>query len=233
MTSPASPLPPSAPGSARSDGGSDSRLERSAQADESLLQAHTPTAGAPGGCSGLPLSLSLGFAALAFFTGVYLDRHAGNFSALAYNEDAALTVGGAAAAAKPIDPVVLGKKQYASACITCHQPNGLGTPGTYPPLAGSEWVNGSEERLIRIVLHGLNGDVKVGDKVFNGAMPSFGKVPGSGYNWRDDQIAAVLTYVRQEWGNKAAPITPEKVAAIRTKENRDKPWTAPELTAIP
>jgi mono/diheme cytochrome c family protein len=90
-----------------------------------------------------------------------------------------------------------------------------------------------EERTIRIVLHGLGGEVKVGSTTFNGVMPSFGKVPNGGFNWRDDQIAAVLTYIRQEWGNKAGPITPEQVTAIRTQEAaRAKPWTAAELLAI-
>jgi len=129
--------------------------------------------------------------------------------------------------------VALGKRQFQMACITCHQANGLGVPGAFPPLVGSEWANGSEERAIRIVLHGLGGEVKVGAVVFNGAMPSFGKVPDSGYNWRDDQIAAVLTYIRQEWGNKAGPIAPEQVSAIHTQEAaRAKPWTAAELLAI-
>jgi mono/diheme cytochrome c family protein len=130
--------------------------------------------------------------------------------------------------------VAFGKKQYLSQCVTCHQPNGLGTPGTYPPLAGSEWATGSEERAIRIVLHGLTGPITVSGTTYPGTvqMPSFGKVPNSGYNWRDDQIAAALTYVRQEWGNKAPAVTPEKVTEIRSKEIRATPWTAPELLAI-
>lgn len=214
------------------DPSNDSRMERSATSDEALHQLHAEQTGGPEGRSVVPVGLALGFAAAAFATGIYLANYSARFSPLAYNEDAVASAGGAGGVAKPIDPVTLGKKQYAAACVTCHQPNGLGTPGTYPPLAGSEWVLGSEERLIRIVLHGLNGDVKVGGKTFNGAMPSFGKVPGSGYNWRDDQIAAVLTYVRQEWGNKADPIKPEKVADIRTKVTRDKAWTAAELEAI-
>jgi len=68
---------------------------------------------------------------------------------------------------------------------------------------------------------------------YNGAMPSFGRVAGSGYNWSDDRIAAVLTYIRQEWGNAAAPITTELVAAIRAKEGNRKEWTAEELLALP
>ena len=78
------------------------------------------------------------------------------------------------------------------------------SPGVYPPLAGSEWVNGPSSRVVRIVLYGLKGDIHVQGHVYNAAaMPVFGKVAGSAYNWNDDKIAAVLTYVRQEWGNKA------------------------------
>ncbi|MBI5380816.1 MAG: cytochrome c [Opitutae bacterium] len=217
----------------RADPSPDPRQERSAQSDEALRQAHaSPPAEPTGSNVGLSVGLAIVFAAVAYVAGIYLDRYSGRFSPLAYNEEAPPIAAGAAAVPPPIDPVVLGKKQYAAACVTCHQPTGLGVPGAFPPLAGSEWVTGNEERVIRVVLHGLSGEIKVGDKVFNGAMPSFGKVPGSGYNWRDDQIAAVLTYVRQEWGNKAGPITPEKVAEVRTKVTRDKPWTAAELSAV-
>jgi mono/diheme cytochrome c family protein len=209
----------------------DPRQEPSAQTDESLRESHTEVSNSLLAFRlGLPVGLALVFAASAFIAGFYLDRYSGNFSATAYNEEAG---GQGISAPKPVDPLVLGKKQFNSACVTCHQATGLGLPGTYPPLAGSEWVNGSEERLIRIVLHGLGGEVQVQGKTYNGAMPSFGKVPGSGYNWRDDQIAAVLSYVRQEWGNKAPAISTEKVAALRAQIQRSQPWTAAELQALP
>jgi mono/diheme cytochrome c family protein len=63
-------------------------------------------------------------------------------------------------------------------------------------------------------------------------MPVFGKVAGSGYNWSDEKIAAVLTYIRQEWGNTAGPISTELVAAIRAKEGDRKEWSADELLKI-
>jgi mono/diheme cytochrome c family protein len=63
-------------------------------------------------------------------------------------------------------------------------------------------------------------------------MPVFGKVAGSGYNWSDEKIAAVLTYIRQEWGNTAGPISTELVAAIRAKEGDRKEWSAEELLKI-
>ncbi len=136
-----------------------------------------------------------------------------------------------------VDPRELGKKLFTNVagCIVCHQPTGLGVPGVYPPLAGSEWATGNEERVIRIVLHGLTGPVKVKGVDFPRAapMPSFGRVAGSGFNWSDDKIAAVLTYVRSEWGNSASPITPEQVAAIHAKEGDHKAWTQDELLKLP
>lgn len=215
-----------------SDGPSDLPKKNEPLSDESLLERHEDSASA--GSSGKLTALVFAVSLVLCFAGVYLDRNSADFSALAYNEDArgSLVSSGAP---KPVDMVAFGKKQFLQACVTCHQATGLGLPGTYPPLAGSEWVQGSEERLVRIVLFGLSGPVKVAGQTFPGttAMPSFGKVPGSGYNWRDDQIAAVLTYIRQEWGNKAPPISTEKVAEIRSKTNRTQPWTVQELEAFP
>jgi len=216
----------------------DPRREPAALSDDALLAKHssaaTEKAGAENGARhGLWLIAAVFvFSGLVLASATYLNRYSGRFSASIYDENGK-PGGDAAAAPKALDPVALGKRQFQSACMACHQANGLGVPGAFPPLADSDWVKGSEERAIRIVLHGLGGEVKVGAAVFNGAMPSFGKVPGSGFNWRDDQIAAVLTYIRQEWGNQAGPVTPEQVTAIRTQEAaRAKPWTAAELLAI-
>ena len=217
----------------------DPRREPAALSDDALLARHaqavTGETGAEekGARHGLLLiAVVFVFSGLVLVSAIYLNRYSGHFSATIYNENGK-PGGPSASAPKALDPVAVGKRQFQAACITCHQANGLGVPGAFPPLAGSAWANGSEERAIRIVLHGLGGEVKVGATMFNGAMPSFGKVPGSGYNWRDDQIAAVLTYIRQEWGNTAGPVTPEQVTAIRTQEAaRDKPWTAAELLAI-
>jgi mono/diheme cytochrome c family protein len=194
-----------------------------ALSDEALLETHEVSGSASG--SGKLTALVFVVSLILCFAGVYLERNSADFSVLAYNEDARGS-GAPGGAAKPVDMVAFGKKQFLSACVTCHQATGLGLPGTYPPLAGSEWVQGSEERLVRIVLFGLTGPLKVAGHEFPGTtpMPSFGKVPGSGYNWRDDQIAAVLTYIRQEWGNKAPAVS---------KTNRTQPWTVHELESFP
>lgn len=209
----------------------DPRHEIASQTDDAVLSQHSSESS---GSRGLGSVFSVVFAFLLCFAGIYLERSAGRYDGHAYNEDAA-DYPAAPAGPKSVDMVALGLKQYNAACVTCHQSTGLGQPGTYPPLAGSEWVNGSEERAIRIVLHGLTGPITVAGQEYSGSvqMPSFGKFAGSSYNWRDDQVAAVLTYVRQAWGNTGAAVTPEKVAEIRNKENRTTPWTVAELEKIP
>jgi mono/diheme cytochrome c family protein len=181
----------------------------------------------------LPLAMILVLSSCVLFAATYLNRYSGHFSASIYNENLLPSKG--APVAFKVDPVVFGDKLYhsAGACITCHQPTGQGIPGVYPPLAGSEWVNGAEDRVIRIVLYGLQGPVRVAGKDFgSAAMPVFGQVANSGYNWTDEKIAAVLTYVRQEWGNKAPPISAEAVSSIR-KAVGDRPsWSQEDLLKI-
>jgi mono/diheme cytochrome c family protein len=212
------------------------RLDQASATDESLLAAHEKLLGKQPDEKAryklLPLNLLFVFSGLIFFAGTYLNRYSGLFDPRVYNENA-LPPTGETVVAK-IDPLVLGKKQYDAICITCHQANGLGLPGTFPPLAGSEWVTGSNERLIRLVVYGMTGPVKVKDVVYSAApMPTIGKVANSAYNLSDDKVAAVLTYIRHEWGNTGAPITTEQVAAIRSKEGDRKPYVQEELLKLP
>ena len=99
-------------------------------------------------------------------------------------------------------------------CATCHQESGLGMPNVYPPLAGSPWVTGSEDRLIKLTLHGLWGPMEVNGTTFD---PAKGVPPMTAFKSMldDKEVAAVLTYVRNSWGNKASVVSPEKVKAIR------------------
>ncbi len=212
----------------------DPRLEQAGASDESLLAAHEKALGKKPEDGAhyrmLPLVLLFVFSGLIFYAGTYLNHYSGQYSASVFNENAHPAKAGAVAKA---DPMVLGKKNYDAVCYQCHQPTGLGIPGVYPPLAGSEWVTGSDERLIRIVLHGLKGPVTVkGAEYKAAAMPVFGQVAGSGYNWSDEKIAAVLTYVRQSFGNNAPAITAEHVTAIRAKEGDRKEWSQEELLKI-
>lgn len=122
---------------------------------------------------------------------------------------------------------ILGKSLYEQTCAGCHQENGEGLTPIAPPLAGSEWVVGPEERLILIALHGLKGPVTVKGKVYKEpevqpVMPGLKDNP----EFTNEQLAAVLTYVRKAWGNAADAIDPAKVKEIRESTvERDEPFT--------
>lgn len=108
----------------------------------------------------------------------------------------------------------LGKKIYSREgyCMTCHQADGNGlSASSFPPLAGTKWVQGNEERLIKIALKGLMGQIEVNGKQYPGQVPM---TPFEGL-LNDKEIAAVLTYVRNSFGNNAPAIKPEKVKAVR------------------
>jgi mono/diheme cytochrome c family protein len=114
-------------------------------------------------------------------------------------------------------------------CVTCHQKTGAGLDPIYPPLAGSPWVTGSEERLTKLVLHGLWGPIEVNGKTYD---PAKGIPPMTQFAalLKDEEIAAVLTYVRNSWGNKAAPVTAETVKKVReATKDRSIFWSPEEL----
>jgi mono/diheme cytochrome c family protein len=122
----------------------------------------------------------------------------------------------------------LGKQFYDNVCALCHNPDGAGKPGQAPPFVGSEFVLGTPARVIRIPLVGLTGPVEVKGQEYN--LPS---MPAMGASLTDEQLAAVLTYMRQSWGNKASEITPEQVKAVRTEVgNRTQAYTIPEVNAF-
>lgn len=124
-----------------------------------------------------------------------------------------------------LDPFQFAMKKGAStynACAGCHQATGVGQPGAIPPLAGSEWVTGGTERIARIAMHGLIGPVTVKGMNFNGVM-----VPPA---LNDTEIAQVLTYIRNSWGNQAPMITKEMVSKVRgAAGSHAGQWKAEEL----
>jgi mono/diheme cytochrome c family protein len=120
-----------------------------------------------------------------------------------------------------------GRAVYENVCALCHGSDGMGKPGQAPPFAGVDWVVGNSNRLVRIPLAGLTGPITVKGEAWNLAMPAMGAALS------DDDLAAVLSYMRQSWGNKAEPITPEQVKAVRAEVgSRLQPWTSEELNAI-
>ncbi len=116
-----------------------------------------------------------------------------------------------------------GRQLFVAKCQACHQANGQGLPGVFPPLAGAAWVTGTAQVPMQILLHGLNGPIVVNGKPFNGAMPAFGD------QMNDAELAAVLSFVRHEWGNGAEAVDAASVAAARAASaSRTGPWPAIE-----
>jgi mono/diheme cytochrome c family protein len=101
-----------------------------------------------------------------------------------------------------------GKMVYDSYCLPCHMSNGMGAPGMNPPLAGTEYVLGDKERLIKVVLQGLNEPIEIKGEIYQNVMASHAFLS-------DQQIADVLTFVRQSFGNDASAINPDEVREVR------------------
>ena len=110
-----------------------------------------------------------------------------------------------------------GKQLYGAKCAACHQGSGLGVAGVFPPVAASEWVIGDEKILTNILLHGVNGEMIVKGNTYKGAMPAWKSLS-------DDELAAVLTYIRSDWGNAAPPI---KAETIKNQRELTKARTEP------
>lgn len=121
-----------------------------------------------------------------------------------------------------------GKAQYEMLCGACHNPDGKGAgEGAFPPLAGSEWVTGDPERLVQVVLHGLEGPVTVRGKTYNLAMPPQGAA------LTDEQIAGIATYVRGAWGNKEKGVDSDFVKEARERTAKRKSmWKEKELLKL-
>ncbi len=187
----------------------------------------------------MPLWLTGVCAGAMVWAGTYFGVFHGGLSANVYNEyESSPAVlfpqpqkasGKGAAAEAPQSLAQIGKGIYAQ-CVTCHQPTGTGVAGQFPPLAKSEWVNGSEKRLVAILLKGLQGPVTVlgAKNSYSGNM-----VPWEG-SLSDKKIAAAASYVRSQWGNAAPEISEAKVTAARKEFAGQKAqWTEAELLQIP
>ena len=109
-----------------------------------------------------------------------------------------------------------GKQLFTANCVACHQATGKGLPGVFPPLDGSEWVTGDARTLANILLHGVNGNIEVAGVAYQGAMPAF-------HQLGDAELAALATYIRSNWSNKAEALP----ADLFAKERKDNPRTTP------
>lgn len=164
----------------------------------------------------IPVSYLIFVAVLTVIGFVYMVRYAddeginGDMRTASALAPAPAAAGGAGAAA--------GDQIYASLCVACHQANGQGLPGVFPPLAESEWVKAAPEVPIKILLLGLSGSVTVNGQTFDGQMPTFKQLS-------DAEIAAVLTYVRASWNNGGAAVTADAVKEVRAAlKDRTEPW---------
>lgn len=109
--------------------------------------------------------------------------------------------------------LAIGQKIYNQYCMACHQSNGMGASGRFPPLNGTDWVTGDKERLVHIILNGMEGAIEVNEEIYDGVMPQHSFL-------NDDQIADVLTYIRTHFGNEAGSISAEEVENYR-KSNKN------------
>jgi mono/diheme cytochrome c family protein len=195
-------------------------------------EKHEPRAGLE------PLSIWLiaVYGLAIFFGGAYLGRFSGNFSGDSLDPQGGASVkkkgpnGPGTEQVAEVSQADRGKKIFSANCAVCHQPNGLGAASQgYPPLAGSEYVNGGTRRLGMIVLKGLQGPLTVKGQQFGTAvMQPWDKT------LTDAKIADVLTYIRSDWGNKGGPVSAAQITALRKElASRAESFTEADLKAVP
>lgn len=100
---------------------------------------------------------------------------------------------------------------YKKFCASCHQSDGKGVPGMYPPIGETKMVNGNKDELIKIILNGMSGEIEVKGEIYNNVMPAH-------HHLSDKQIADLLTYIRSDFGNNSEPVTPEEVEKVRQSQ---------------
>lgn len=105
-----------------------------------------------------------------------------------------------------------GESLYNNYCASCHGRNGQGDGNRYPPLAGSEWVNGDKQRLIGVVLNGLTGNITVKNETYNNVMPQNSYMS-------NEEVAKVITYIRQNFDNNSSSVSPKEVQSVRENTN--------------
>lgn len=100
------------------------------------------------------------------------------------------------------------KSIYMKYCLTCHQTDGGGVPQMFPPIKNSNWVNGDKDKLLKVLINGLSGEIEVNEEYYDQTMPKFDYLT-------NDQISKVLTYIRQNFNNNASPVTINEVITGR------------------
>ena len=192
---------------------------------KSFLSGTEPTATR----STVPMWIIVATLLLLFLGFVFFDKHSGWFDAKVYAPYASseqlenFQPKSAAAAA-----MAAGKKNYETYCGSCHGNDGAGKAAQAPPLAGSEFVIAKGvHRLTMIPLEGLGGPIKVKNQDWNLNMAAMG------VGLSDNDLAAVLTYIRGSWGNKADEVTADDVKAVRAEVGKSPPMTGAKFMALP
>jgi mono/diheme cytochrome c family protein len=193
------------------------------------IKSSTPNAEPTAARSLVPMWILVLTLILLFLGAVYFDRHSGWFDQQVYAPYASAAMldsyqpksGAAAAAAQ-------GKRVYEQVCGLCHGVDGMGKPGQAPALAGSQWVIAAgHNRLAHIPLAGISGPISVGGKDWNLSMAAMGAALS------DADLAAVLTYIRSSWGNKAGEVTADDIKSIRAGLAHPQPMSHDQLMAVP
>ena len=176
----------------------------------------------------VPMWLIGGMLTLLFLGAWYFDARGGWFEAKVYAPYHSVADVERFQPRSGDEAVILrGEKLFKENCALCHNPDGMGKPNQAPPLAGSEWVvSAGVNRLIRIPQVGLAGPIEVKGQVLNYPVP----MAGMGAPYSDDDLAAVLSYIRNAWGNKASLVAAEQVKKVRAElAGRSQAYSPEEL----
>jgi nitrite reductase (NO-forming) len=151
---------------------------------------------------------------LAVYSGKEVDSvYLADMSTPGGAQVATATAANAAGHLTPEQQIAAGERLFQGTCSTCHQPDGKGLAGVFPPLAGSDWLMADADRSVGAVLNGLSGPVTVNGQAYNSVMPPMSQL-------NDDEVAHILTYVRNAWGNRGDAIRPADVTRVRATTKR-------------
>ena len=195
---------------------------------ESQPNCHLSEAEPASAMTTVPIWLVMTMLVFLFLGAWYFDARGGWFEPKVYRPYTSIAQVDAFQPHASNDPLPQGKRLFEANCALCHNSDGMGKPLQAPPLAGSEWVLApGVNRLIRIPQVGLTGSIKVKGQEWNLTMA------GMGAMYSDDDLAAVLSYIRNAWNNKAALVTADQVKKVRAElGNRSQAETVDELNKL-
>ncbi len=173
----------------------------------------------------LPFWLVTFICAVSMWAGIYIMAYSGGFKPDVIDHHLVTYGPVVGAGPRQVDPFVLGQRLYTN-CASCHGASGAGAAGVYPSLVGSSKVNGGGTRMAAIIINGAQGPWQANSGNYNNAMTGWGE------QLNDEQIAAIMTFVRGSWGNTGGPVSAADVAAVRAKYTLGRQITFDEVMAI-